>query len=258
MKIITCCKWVADEADISVKADRSLDASRAPVKISAFDLNAIEAAMEIAGNAEGSTVTALSVGGKALENVKTRKDLLSRGPDALYLVMDDALATSLPSHNAQVLAAAAKEQGFDLIVCGDGSGDFFAQQTSLLLGDALDVPAVNGISKIVATDADKITVERSTDDGVETLEVPLPAVIAVTGDINTPRVPAMKAILAAGKKPVTVKTLADVGVTLDAPTVTVAKVQAPEQTERRHTRIEGDGDEQIAAFVAEVKKALAA
>lgn len=258
MKIIACCKWVADEADISVKPDRSLDASRAPVKISAFDLNAIEAAMEIAGKAEGSSVTALSVGGKALENAKTRKDLLSRGPDALYLAMDDALSAALPSQTAQALALGAKDLGFDLIVCGDGSGDLFAQQTSLLLGEALDVPAVNGVSKIVEIAADKITVERSADQGVETLEIPLPAVIAVTGDINTPRVPAMKAILAAGKKPVTVKTLADLGAALDAPLVSVKQVLAPEQTERRHMMIEGDGDEQIAAFVAEVKKALAA
>lgn len=90
MKIITCYKCVPDEQDIAVNnADGSLDFSKADAKISQYDLNAIEAACQLKQQAAEAQVTALSVGGKALTNAKGRKDVLSRGPDELIVVIDD-------------------------------------------------------------------------------------------------------------------------------------------------------------------------
>ena len=89
MKIITCYKCVPDEQDIAVNnADGSLDFSKADAKISQYDLNAIEAACQLKQQAAEAQVTALSVGGKALTNAKGRKDVLSRGPDELIVVID--------------------------------------------------------------------------------------------------------------------------------------------------------------------------
>lgn len=88
MKIITCYKCVPDEQDIAVNnADGSLDFSKADAKISQYDLNAIEAACQLKQQAAEAQVTALSVGGKALTNAKGRKDVLSRGPDELIVVI---------------------------------------------------------------------------------------------------------------------------------------------------------------------------
>jgi electron transfer flavoprotein alpha/beta subunit len=56
-----------------------------------------------------------------------------------------------------------------------------------------------------------LRVERSLEDEIEVLDVPLPAVLSVTTDINQPRLPSMKEILKASKKPVTEMTLADLG-----------------------------------------------
>ena len=61
----------------------------------------------------------------------------------------------------------------------------------------------------------KVTGERETDDGVFTVEAPLPAVVSVTEKINEPRFPSFKGIMAAKKKEVTTLTLAEIGVEAD-------------------------------------------
>ena len=157
MKIITCYKCVPDEQDIAVNnADGSLDFSKADAKISQ--------------QAAEAQVTALSVGGKALTNAKGRKDVLSRGPDELIVVIDDQFEQALPQQTASALAAAAQKAGFDLILCGDGSSDLYAQQVSLLVGEILNIPAVNGVSKIISLTTDTLTVERELEDETEIIK----------------------------------------------------------------------------------------
>ncbi|MDU1786118.1 MAG: putative electron transfer flavoprotein FixA [Escherichia coli] len=230
MKIITCYKCVPDEQDIAVNnADGSLDFSKADAKISQYDLNAIEAACQLKQQAAEAQVTALSVGGKALTNAKGRKDVLSRGPDELIVVIDD--------------------------LCGDGSSDLYAQQVGLLVGEILNIPAVNGVSKIISLTADTLTVERELEDETETLSIPLPAVVAVSTDINSPQIPSMKAILGAAKKPVQVWSAADIGFNAEA-AWSEQQVAAPKQRERQRIVIEGDGEEQIAAFAENLRKVI--
>ncbi|MCO4181941.1 electron transfer flavoprotein FixA [Proteus terrae subsp. cibarius] len=256
MNIITCYKSVPDEQDITVNsADSSLDFSRANTKISQYDLNAIEAANQLKSQLDGIQITAMSVGGKALTNAKARKDVLSRGADELVVVVDDQFEASLPYQTAVALAAAATKKGYDLILCGDGSADLSSQQVSLLVGELLNVPAINGINKIVSLSNDSITVERELENEIETLTIPLPAVIAVSTDINTPQIPSMKAILGAAKKPVQQWSVADLG--LDAITArSEQKVAAPKQKVRQRIIIEGDGDDQIAELAEHLRKIL--
>ncbi|WP_311755260.1 putative electron transfer flavoprotein FixA [Proteus terrae] len=256
MNIITCYKSVPDEQDITVNsADSSLDFSRANTKISQYDLNAIEVANQLKTQLDGIQITAMSVGGKALTNAKARKDVLSRGADELVVVVDDQLEASLPYQTAVALAAAATKKGYDLILCGDGSADLSSQQVSLLVGEFLNIPAINGINKIVSLSNDSITVERELENEIETLTIPLPAVIAVSTDINTPQIPSMKAILGAAKKPVQQWSVADLG--LDAITArSEQKVAAPKQKVRQRIIIEGDGDDQIAELAEHLRKIL--
>ncbi|MEQ5160893.1 electron transfer flavoprotein FixA [Proteus terrae] len=256
MNIITCYKSVPDEQDITVNsADSSLDFSRANTKISQYDLNAIEAANQLKSQLDGIQITAMSVGGKALTNTKARKDVLSRGADELVVVVDEQFEASLPYQTAVALAAAATKKGYDLILCGDGSADLSSQQVSLLVGELLNVPAINGINKIVSLSNDSITVERELENEIETLTIPLPAVIAVSTDINTPQIPSMKAILGAAKKPVQQWSVADLG--LDAITArSEQKVAAPKQKVRQRIIIEGDGDDQIAELAEHLRKIL--
>lgn len=253
MNIIACCKVVPEEQDISISGDRSVNLDKAALKISQYDLNAVEAATQLG---EGNTITALSIGGKkALDNSKIRKDILSRGPDSLAVVIDDAFESALPDQTASVLAAAAKKLGFDLVLCGEGSGDLYAQQVGILLGEKLGVPCINAVSKIEVA-GNSVTVERSLEDEVEVLQLPLPAVLSVTTDINVPKIPTMKSILAAGKKPVNAMSPADAGYSAGAAPTTMKSILAPEQVDRLNIIVEGDSDDNIAAFVENLRKVL--
>lgn len=245
MKILVGCKLVPEDQDIIVNKDGSLDMSKATPKISQFDLNAIETAVEIKACITDTTIVALSVGGKYLENMKVRKDILSRGPDELIVISDEKYENNLPAQTAQIMASSAKNLGFDIIICGDGSGDIYAQQTGVRLGALLGVPSINGVSKIVEVNSEKLVVERALEREIEVLEIILPAVISVSTDINVPSIPGMKAIISAGKKPV--NTMDYTG--SDSLTVELVDIKAPKKKDRKHIIVDGDSDDKIIEFV---------
>ncbi|KLV64292.1 electron transfer flavoprotein [Citrobacter murliniae] len=253
MKIITCFKLVPEEQDIVVTQERSLNFDRAEAKISQFDLNAMEAAAQL--TAEGDEIVALTVGGSLLQNSKMRKDVLSRGPDSLFLVQDAQLEHSLPRDTAQALACAAKSIGFDLMIFGEGSGDLYAQQVGLLVGELLQLPIINAVSSI-QRNGGHVLVERALEDEIEVIDLPLPAVLCVTSDINTPRIPSMKAILGAGKKPVTQWQASDIGWTPTPPLAELVEIVVPPQAERKRIILENDSPEAIAELAEHLKKAL--
>lgn len=249
MKIIVCCKVVPDEELIQVSSDRTLLMDNTPWKISQYDLNAMEAAKQLATATAGS-VTALSVGGTAaLEPSKIRKDILSRGADELDLVIADGPAFADSLQTAKTLATALQGKEYDLVLCGTGSSDLYAQEVGVQLGELLGLPTVNNVTAITSGDG-VVTVERALEDSVEVLELPLPAVLSVSSEINTPSVPAMRDIMRAGKKPVNV-----LGVEADAAaSVEILEERAPEQQERRQEIVEGDGEEAVDALVKFLKK----
>lgn len=242
MRIITCYKLVPDEQDIRVNPDRTLSFDRTPWKIGLYDLNAVEAGMQLAEASDGS-VAALSVGGAILENSKLKKAILSRGPNELFMVSDAELEEADTFEIASTLAAAIKKMGdFDLILCGEGSTDLYAGQVGAQLGQLLGLPTLNSVFKITPGDS-HVQVERELEDVLETCEVSLPAVLSVTSDINVPRIPSMKEILAAGKKPVTQWTAADTvegDPPATAPKTRIVSTLAPDQVERKQAILEGD------------------
>lgn len=251
MKILVGCKVVPEEQDIAVNGE-TLELSKANPKISQFDLNALQAAVDIKEQNADANIKVLSIGGKGLENTKVRKDILSRGADELVVISNDKFENLLPCDTAEMFKQTASNLGFDLIVCGDGSGDLFAGQTGLRVGALLDIPAINCVNKIVSVDATKIVVQRELENEIEELEIALPALICVSTDINTPAIPGMKAILAAAKKPVNVM---DSNFDLSS-VVELKEVKAPKKKDRLKMIVEGDGDDKIAEFAANFKKAL--
>ncbi|HCD1255480.1 TPA: electron transfer flavoprotein [Citrobacter amalonaticus] len=254
MKIITCFKLVPEEQDIVVTPEQALSFDNADTKISPFDLNAVEAATQLATEAEDE-IAALTVGGSLLQNSKVRKDVLSRGPHALYLMQDAQLEHALPKDTAQAIAAVVEKIGFDLILFGEGSGDLYAQQVGLLVGEIMQLPTVNAVSNL-QRQGDKLVVERTLEEDVEVISLSLPAVICVTSDINTPRIPSMKAILGAGKKPVHTWQASDIGWSRGTPQAELVAISVPPQTARKHIILDNDSPEAIAELAEHLKKAL--
>lgn len=254
MNIVVCYKLTPDPEDIKYHPDRSLDLSNATWRIGAYDLVAAEAAAQLA-EATGGTLSALSIGPAELENSKARKEILARGSDDLYQVIDEQLRDIDTHLTAQVLAAAIRKRGaFDLVVCGEGSSDLYAQQVGVQLGQLLEVPTLNAICKITPEDG-KVIVERALEDVIEVLEVPLPAVLSVTTDIHLPRILGMKEILGASKKPVTQWSLADVGLgeALQPALQSLAPV-APEQANRKRVVREGESEAILSELLNDLHK----
>ncbi len=254
MNIIVCYKFVPDPEDIIAKPDGSISFEQAEWVISEYDLMAIETAVQLV-EAHGGKVMALSVGGSQLSNSKGKKDVLSRGPDELYLVIDDALSESDTHLTAQTLAAAIRKMGeFDLVICGEGSADLYFQQVGLQLGELLGLPTINAVSKVEVADG-KLIVDRSLEDEVEVLETVLPAVISVTTDINQPRLPTMKEILKAGKKPITEWKLSDLELAGKAEKrIEVLNVRSPKQVDRKRIKITAKPDEAVQTLIGYLSK----
>jgi len=252
MNIVVAVKVVPDDQDIQITASGELDTSRAPQAISTYDLNAIEAAAQLAEAVGDSTVSVVTVGGAAIDDSKLKKNILARGTDQLFMVADDA-AADLDAH-ATAAALAAKIQSIgsvDVVLCGDGSADNYAQQVDVQLAAALGVPSVNGVMKVEAN-GDVITAERKLEDVVEVVEVPTPCVIAVSPDVALPRIPGMKDILKAGKKPMDIAAAGDIA----AASVNTVEVKAPEAVERKLDVKDAADDGAIEAFAAALKAAL--
>lgn len=255
MRVITCCKAVPEEQDIVIKSNGDISLERAKLTISNFDLNSIEAGAQIIEKVGGDLI-ALSAGAADINDSKLKKNILSRGPESLFMTSDDALANMDTHQTAQVLKAAIQKIGnYDLILCGEGSADLYAQQLGAQLGQLLNLPTINGISKITVVD-NQVLVERTLEDEVETLEISLPALISVTSDINVPRLASMKEILAAGKKPSTVWSAKDIGSDGVPKTIEVLETKAPKQVERKNEIISGDSDEDIQKFIENISEVL--
>ncbi|MDD5370533.1 MAG: putative electron transfer flavoprotein FixA [Anaerolineaceae bacterium] len=249
MNIVVCYKLTPDPGDIEVRNDGSISLERAEWAIGGLDLQAIEAGLRLA-EATGGKVMALTAGPHQIDTSKLKKDLLSRGPDELFLVVDDAMTGADTAMTSQVLAQAVRKIGqVDLVLCGEGSADLYFQQVGIQLGERLGWPTLNAISQIEAGDG-KLVVERSLEEEVEVIETLYPAVLSVTTDINPPRLPTMKEILKASKKPITLWRLADLGLPDDLQNqLEVISTRAPRQVKRKQVIIPGQPVEATRALV---------
>jgi electron transfer flavoprotein beta subunit len=198
--IIACFKWVVDEAYIRKGSSGTLDFSSVDYKISDYDRNAIEEAARLKGS-HGGMVIAMTVG--TPDATKGVKDALSRGPDQACFIADAAFSRLEPSQTAAILAEAIRSRfdGFDLILCGEGSSDLYAQQVGPRLAEHLGIPCIAFAQK-VDLDGRRVVAERRVEEGVEVVAADLPALVTVLPDINVPRIPGVRDTLMASKKPV--------------------------------------------------------
>lgn len=197
-KLLVCYKWVLDEQDIKIAGDLSLDIGRAKYKISDYDKNAIEEGALLAEK-HGVSVEALTFGSTAAK--QSLKDALSRGLDKVYWIGDAAAEQADAFVTASVLAAAIKKTGdFSLILCGEGSSDSYSQQTAPRLATLLGIPAITFVQRLSIVE-ERVVATRKLGDCTEDVTVTGPAVISVLPEINKPRIPGLKQVMAAAKKP---------------------------------------------------------
>jgi electron transfer flavoprotein beta subunit len=246
--IVVCVKTNPDPQMVRIK-NREPVLEAVPFKMGDLDKNALETAIQLR-DAAGGKVVALTVAETNRKIRETVKDALAMGADEAVIVDDPAAATLDQTGVATVIAAAVKKLGAcDLLLFGEGSSDNYTGQVPSRVAERLGVPQVGYARKVEAADG-VVRCERSMDEMIETLELPLPAAVTVVSEINEPRIPSLMHIMKAGSKPTQVWTLADLGLDAAAlaPRQEVVSNLAEEQ-DRKRIVFEGTAAEQAEAFV---------
>jgi electron transfer flavoprotein beta subunit len=258
MKIVVCVKYVPDaQGDRRFSdADHTVDRAGTDGILSELDEYAVEEALKLAEATPDSTVTALTVGPEQATDA-LRKALQMGATDAVHVVDDalhgsDALATSL------VLAKALGKLEYDLVLFGMASTDGGMSVVPAMVAERLGIPQVTFAGSLTI-DGSVVRIEREGDTSTEVVESTLPAVVSVTDQINDPRYPSFKGIMAAKKKPVQTWSLADlevnpsvVGLAAARSTVDAVTARPPRQA-GRVVPDEGDGGAKLVEFLAGAK-----
>ena len=253
MNIVVCVKYVPDaQSERGFNEDTTTDRDGVDGLLSELDEYAVEQALEIAEAGEGE-VTVLTIGpADAAEAVKKS---LQMGADKGVHISDDAIAGSDAPATSLILAEAIKKIGApDLVLTGMASTDGTMGVVPAMLAERLGLPQVTMASELTV-DGGSATIRRDGDTASETVQASLPALVSVTDQINEPRYPSFKGIMAAKKKPVEEWSLSDLGV--DAGQVGLANAwTAVESTTKRPPREqgtivtdEGDGGTKLAEFL---------
>jgi electron transfer flavoprotein beta subunit len=258
MNIVVCVKHVPDaQAERTFNAsDNTTDREHVDGLLSELDEYAVEAALKLVEAGEGE-VTVVTVGpDQAADAIKKS---LQMGADKGVHVNDDAIHGSDAIATSLVLAEAIKKIGSpDLVITGMASTDGTMGVVPTMLAERLGLPAVT-LASDLSVDGDTVTIRRDGDASTQTITASLPALVSVTDQINEPRYPSFKGIMAAKKKPVETWSLADLGVDpsqvgLDAAWTKVESFAA--RPPRSHGEIvpdEGDGGTKLAEFLASRK-----
>ncbi len=243
MRIAVCLKRVPDTTTSIVIAADGKSISEAGVKFVAnpYDEYAIEEALKLRDAAGSGEVVVVSLGAdQAQETIRTA---LAMGADRGVLLQATGASDALEA--ARAIAAELKDGGFDLVLCGKVSVDDYHHQVGVMVAELLGWPCITAVVAL-KLDGTTATAEREIEGGVEVSSCQLPAVITCDKGLNTPRLPALKGIMAAKKKPLELKPT-----TLGPGTTTVLSLTPP--AERKPGRIVGEGVEAVPELIQLLK-----
>jgi electron transfer flavoprotein beta subunit len=258
MKIVVLVKHVPDAtADRTFSdADHTTDRIGVDGLLSELDEYAVEEALTIA-EAGDSEVVVLTMGPEQAADA-LRKGLQMGAASAVH-VLDDALHGSDAVATSLVLEKAIRKVGdVDLILTGMASTDGGMSVVPAMLGERLGLPHVGFVGELTVADG-TVTGRRDGDAASETIEAGLPAVVSVTDQINEPRYPSFKGIMAAKKKPFETWSLADLDIDPGqvglgaAWSVVEAVTKRPPRSAGEVVADEGDGGVKLAEFLAAQK-----
>ena len=128
------------------------------------------------------------------------RESLARGADRAIHVEDDRLATADAFAVSEALAAAMREEHFDLVLTGLQSDDQGFAQTGPILAELLGIPSATIIME-VDVQPGGLRVKRELEGGwFQWVALPLPALLTIQSGINQLRYATLKGIMAAKKK----------------------------------------------------------
>jgi electron transfer flavoprotein beta subunit len=257
MKIVVLVKHVPDAtADRTFADDKTTDRVGVDGILSELDEYAIEEALKVSDAGDADVVVLTMGPEQALDAVRKG---LQMGADSGVHIVDEALHGSDAVATSAVLAKAIEKVGeVDLILTGMASTDGGMSVVPAMLAERLGLPHLGFVGELTVGDG-QVTGRRDGDAAAETVEAALPAIVSVTDQINEPRYPSFKGIMAAKKKPVETWSLADLGIDpsevgLAAAWSVVGEVtKRPPRTRGEIVTDEGDGGRRLVEFLAAQK-----
>lgn len=223
------------------------------VGMNSYDAQAMEAAMRLRDAGVECSIKVLTVGG-------TSQTLFQRafalGADEAYNLVDSQFAGADSVGCAHVLAAAIRHLGgADLVLCGRAGTDYDQGIVGSTVAALLDMPCLSIAKDVRLVSPGVARVVRPIQDGEETVEVELPAVVTVGNELGAPRYPTAMATFAARKKRAATLSAADIGINASRIALSLQRVRRTEvdipQRQGTCQFLEGSSADEVAVKLAQ-------
>lgn len=252
MKIVVAIKEVPDtwgERRLDLETGLTDRGASAPV-LDEIGERAVEAALAHADAHEGTEVVVLTMA-PASATATVRKALAMGATSAVHVV-DDTLRGADLLLTAEVLAAAIRRTGFDLVIAGNLSTDGGGAVVPAMIAEILGVPQLTALSSLDVSEG-AVAGDRVSDAGTMRVSAALPAVVSITEALPEGRFTTFKGIMAAKKKPYETLDAEALGVEAENPAVPryimLSVAERPPRAAGTKIVDEGDAGEKLAAFL---------
>ena len=208
MKILVCIKQVPGSSNVEVDPVTGvLKRDGIQSKMNPYDLYAIETALSLTEQYGGS-VEVITMGPPQAKGIIT--EAICMGAKKGSVLSDRKFAGADVLATAYTISQGIQKAGeFDLILCGKQTTDGDTAQVGAEVSEFLGIPNVANVLSVTDVTDDAITVTASLDDKVATMQVKLPCLLSVDGDINSPRLPSYKVLQTVTDDLITMYSFAD-------------------------------------------------
>jgi electron transfer flavoprotein beta subunit len=258
MNIVVCLKQVPGTTDVKINPlTNTLIRQGIKNIINPFDTYALEEGVRLREK-QGGKVTVISMGPPQAGDML--REAISLGADEAILLCDMAFAGADTWATAYTLTAAIKKIGqVDLVICGRQSTDGDTAQVGPEMAEMLDIPFVAYVGHIEEISNGQMRVKRMIDEGNEVIQSPMPLLITVTKEINTPRLPSLRGIMKSKNVKIPIWTAEDLGsdsnkIGLAGSKTKVIKIFTPVRDKKAEI-LTGEPENQVACLAAKLKEA---
>lgn len=248
MKFLVSIKMVPDVyAPFQIKDGKLLmDGDR--MVLNAYDASAVEEALVLTEK-YGGDVEVVCVGTtKASETIRKALAMGAAKGHHIHIEENEHLDSTSYAH---ILASFCKDKDFDILSFGKQSQDMDSGLTGGMVAQLLEIPfATNAVG--LEIESGQLIVKRQGDTGQEIIELPTPCLVTCSNDMNEPRIPNLKGIMASKRKPIESLSLVDLSLdahTLSPPTQITSYEAVPSR--KAGQKFEGEPEE-IAVQVAQL------
>jgi electron transfer flavoprotein beta subunit len=256
MKIMVCLKQVPhQDARLDVRTDGTwIQEENIKFEINSYDTYALEEALRIkdAGQAE---VVVVSIGpDRVTQSLRTA---LGMGADRAIHVKDPEADASDPLGVAKILAAITKVENPDLILRGLMAEDGNSAAVPAMLAELAGFASTTSVMKVTRNNG-TVQAERELEGGaLEVVDLTGPSVLSVQTGINQVRYASLKGIMAAKRKPIDTKSVADLGLSgkvgAAAAKIKIEKIYPPPKGKGAEI-VTGSTDEIVSKLMGKIKE----